>query len=305
MTIGKTGEKSLLPESVPSVGLTTDQSRIILRDKIITNLKSIAKKYDDEVNAQANAYAEKVTKGSFDSDEDLYQAAKESLDETYGQKKQKATERMQTSSDELSDKRLSLESDRTRALSRLAKQYDQKQDRLVEKLTKRGLASSSIATLAREEAATERAQAEAETDALYNKRIQTVDRKIEALTASYNAALKNFEVSYAMDLQDKIDRLKGKRDKLQSDYEKTRASDKKQAYNAYIEQQEQTNREYEQKEGDYSGAKKQNYEERYTYLLEELQGKNKKSVQKFILENDALLRSYLGLYYDRFVKEVT
>ena len=305
MIIGSSKNIDLIPSKSEKVKLTYDPTTVIPRDELFDNLKGIAQKYDREVRSRAKQYAEDAVTPEKVSDEELLAEAKQSLDNLYGQKRATAAENYQSKTDLLNEDKTGLEGDRARALGRVEETYDQKADKLAESIAKQGISHSSIAALAGEELQNERAKEKEDVNYLYDKRLNAVNGKIERLTDSYNVALQNYEIAYALELEKELAKLKTKRDRMESEYIKEHADDKEKAYYAYLEEEKQNNRAYEESEGDYTGAKKENFEERYDYLLDALNGKNKKSVQKFVKENEDALRSYLGLYYDRFVKEVS
>ena len=139
----------------------------------------------------------------------------------------------------------------------------------------------------------------------YDKKVQAVDAKIDRLKSSYETALENYEISYALQLEKEIARLQKKRDKMEDEYAKEHRSERDAAYDEYLEKDRVENKAYEDRTGDYTGAKRENYKERYNYLVDQLKDKNAKSVAKFISQYENTLRDYLGLYYEDFVKEVT
>ena len=307
MNIGLSRIKDFGPEKpLPDPIVNTDPASIIIYDDVLKGLKNIANEYDKDLRARARAYAEsEVTGETFDTDEELYLEAKNSLDALYGEKKAKSTRSYQSKTADLTASLSELENDRTRALVRTSEKYDDRADRLAEKVQKNGLTHSTVAPLAEAELADRRDRELEDLNYAYDKKIQAVDGKISRLNASYAEALKNYELTYAVQLEKELSRLQSKRDRLEKEYLKEHADDKQRAYDAYLTQEKRANRKYEESEGDYTGAKKDNYLKRYDYLAEQLEGKTKKSVKHFIKMNDAALREYLGLYYDRFVEEVT
>ncbi len=305
MIIGKTRDKILLPELPSSVDMTADPSKVILQNEILSNLDSIAKKYEKGLKQRARAYAEDAVKGVFESDEELMKRAEDSLGALYDEKRQKATDRFEKNDEELREKQAELASGRAEKMDRIAQEYDAKESRLAENLSRRGITHSSIADLSSEGLRAEMAEEEQAASALYDKKLGAVEEKIKLVKATYENALKNYEISYALELEKQLNTLIKKRDRMQSDYVKQHADDREKAYYDYINDDKQRNRVYEESEGDYFGAKKENYQERYDYLMDALAGKNKNSVKNFINQNEADLRAYLGLYYDRFVKEVS
>ena len=290
----------------PNVSIgNVDRSNVIVNDKVLKGLSEVANEYEKDLRARARQYAEETVAGHFDSDEELLSQAQASLDALYGEKRQKAEDKLVKQGDSLEADRFRLANDRARALARVAEEYEGKQDRMAEKLSKHGLNHSSIAPLAASDLRAKEAWATDDVNYRYDKRIAAVDAKITHLTETYEQALKNYELSYAVQLEKDLARLKSKRDRLADEYEKEHASEKRQAYYAYLDEQNKKDLEYEEREGDYAGLKKENYQARYDYLLSALQGKNKPRIQRFLSEAEPELREYLGLYYDRFVKEVS
>lgn len=286
--------------------INTDPASVIIYEDVLKGLKSIANEYDKDLRARARAYAESEVAGErFDTDDELYREAKSNLDATYGDKRAKTTDKYQSKTADLTASLSEIENDRTRALVRASERYDDKADRLAEKAQKNGLTHSSVAPLAEADLADRRDKELENVNYIYDKKIKAVDGKISRLNASYAEALKNYELTYAVQLEKELSRLQSKRDRLEREYMREHADDKQQAYDAYMAEERKANRTYEESEGDYAGAKKENYQKRYDYLAKQLEGKNQKSIKHFIKMNDAALREYLGLYYDRFVEEVT
>ena len=167
------------------------------------------------------------------------------------------------------------------------------------------MSHSSVADLSRREALSSYHAASRELNDQYDRKVQIIDRKMDRLNAEYKEALRSYEISYAIELEKKLADLTAKRDRLVDSYERTHDSKVKKAYNSYIKEEERAQNEYELSHGDYFGEKKENYLERYDYLVGELKGKKKSAVTSFLNENASELKSYLGVYYDAFVKEVS
>ena len=306
MIIGNRKSEIDNPKDTQPIEIEVDPNSVIRSTELISGLKSIADRYSTELRKQANAYADlQVGDSSADSDEALLQRAKETLDEIYGAKRDKKTNAFSDSSDALNEQKRTLGVDRALALEKVGDRYRVKEDTLSENMSKRGLTHSSVDPLAREALGEERNKELARVNYTYDKRIDTVDRKIERLTSSYEDALKNYEISYAIGLEKEIARLKSKRDRLADEYAKEHADDRQKAYDEYMTKERKANADFEEMQGDYTGLKKDNYTERYNYLVGELKGKSAKSVQNFINNYEYVLKEYLGLYYDAFVKEVT
>ena len=303
MIIGKTRDKIMTAD--PVVDISVDPSAIIRTADVLSGLKSIADKYTSSVNKKANAYADEAVKGSFDSDEELLRQAKETLDATYGAKKSKAESNYAFKSDELQEKKSGLSADRAYALDRVGDRYGEKAEKLTEDIAKRGLSHSTIADLAKRDLDERRSDELAHVNYVYDAKLKAVDSKIEHLTSAYETALKNYEIAYALALEKKIASLESKRDRLSEEYAKEHKDERSKLYGEYLAREKAQNEEYEAREGDYVGEKRENYLERYNYLVDQLTGKTAKSVANFIKSNESALKEYLGLYYDDFVKEVT
>ena len=305
MIIGKQFDKSLTSVDEPIPDISVDPNAVIRTAEVISGLKSIASRYTSDLKKQARAYAEEKVASALDGDTDFYSQAKDSLDEIYGAKREKATSDYAERSKELSQQKGEIGNRRASAIWRVSDRYDVKEGKLAEKLSKNGLNHSTIADLAKADLKEKRAREIARVGEIYDKRVEALDNKIDRLTSSYELALKNYEIAYAVQLERDIAKLQSKRDKMEEEYKKEHADDKDKAIAEYLENDRKENAEFEDCEGDYTGAKKENYTERYNYLVEQLSGKTAKSVANFIKNNEATLKEYLGLYYDDFVKEVT
>ena len=305
MIIGNMRQYSLNEPVLPVVDTSHDLSTVIHTKEVLSGLKSIADRYNRELDERANAYADEQVKGRFDSDDELLKQAKESLEEIYGAKKGKKTTDYVQNSGELEEKKDTLSVDRALALDRVGSRYDGKQSALAEDLSKKGLSHSSIADLAKQDLAEKRGEELAQVNYSYDKKVDAVNAKIDRLRSSYETALENYEIAYAVQLEKEIARLQKKRDNLQDEYAKEHKSERSVAYDEYLSKDREENLAYEDRTGDYTGAKRENYKERYNYLVDQLKDKNTKSVAKFISRYENTLRDYLGLYYEDFVKEVT
>ena len=304
MIIGNQRNKELDIE-IPKTDFAVDPNKVIVGEFIMDGLKGISKKYTDELKRQANEYASEAVKGEFASDDEIYEKAKESLTSLYGEKKSKAASEREQNVAELTQKKQKQTEEGKSAISALDDKYARSTDNLIEKMSRHGLLHSSIMDLSLEK---QQQSKQSETLALEKElqsKVGVIDQKISRLNASYEEALKNYEISYAIELEDKIAKLKTQRDRAVSAFEKTNASERKQAYDAFLEEDAARNREYEARTGDYTGAKQENYQERYDYVIDALAGKDKSAVSRFLKENEKALKNYLGLYYEKFVKEVS
>lgn len=287
---------------MPDLGEKTPKK--IKEEAIFRNLDSITKKYADSLSEKANAYADSIANGEFDSDDELLDKAKESLDELYNSKKEKIRNKTETSVDSLEEEIGDYQNDRARAQNKLTSRYEKAAEREKEDFAKKGISHSSIANLSAKALSSDYQRASKELDAGYDRKVQAIEAKINKLNAAYTDAMKNYEISYAIELEDKLDSLKKKRDQLVKTYEKEHQSDRKEAYDLYLAEEAKRNRDYEIANGDYLDEKKENYQERYDYLVGALAGEKASLVKQFVKDNEDKLKEYLGLYYDRFKEEV-
>ena len=135
--------------------------------------------------------------------------------------------------------------------------------------------------------------------------MQAIDEKIEKLNRAYEDAMRGYEISYAIELEDKVKKLKSQRDKLADKYYKERQTERDAIYEKALLRETSDDQVYEKTYGDYREDKKANVQERYDYLVNALKGKNSTAVAKFLKDYQSDLKHYLGLYYDRFVEEVS
>ena len=274
-------------------------------DEIFENLGKISQKYNDSMTAKANEYADGRIKGNFESDEELLAQAKESLDDLYGSKKEKLATKTAAQKDELGEKMIGYESDRDRAKEKVDARYKTAWGNQKEDLARKGISHSSIAELSGEKMREDYRKDVRAVDLSYDKKAKAIEEKIDKLTRAYDDAMKNYEISYAIELENRLGKLKSQRDKLEDQYYKEKQTEREKAYTEYIVKESSADREYESKYGDYREEKKANMRERYDYLKEALKDKSSDEISKFLADHGAEVKHYLGLYYDQFVREVS
>ena len=169
-----------------------------------------------------------------------------------------------------------------------------------------GLANSSIAgSIAEGIEDNKNIDVQSEIDKLTIKQ-ETLDAEIQTYERELDEALDNYEIKYAQDVQNRIDKLKAQlkdtNDKIikynneidakEAAYQEERAKFQAQQDALRAEQEA-----YEEKYG-YSGYKKENYEKRYEVALKYYDSLPKDTAISE-LNDDAELKQYLGLYYER------
>ena len=291
-----------IPLTDPASG-GSSKGASIKDESVISGLEEIQDKYQTSVKEKAKAYADRVVRGEFDSDDELYDKAEESLKGTYDAKRDALTREYESKVSDLNYDKDGYGADREKSKEKVKSAYQKAWYDNLDDLSRRGLSHSTIADLTSEEVKEGYRSAIRETDEAYDRKVQAIERKIQKADEAYNTALKNYEISYAIKLEDKLNRLKAERDRAVDKYEKEHQDDKQKAYDRYLINRSTQDKLYEDEYGDYLSEKKANYEERYNYLLSELQGKDKDEIASFIKRNEKTLRGSLGLYYDRFVEE--
>ena len=273
--------------------------------QVLEGLTDIAREYEEAVQAKAKEYADGKYSLDADSDEELREKAKEATEEIYRGKKESFADTRDAKTAALTAQKGEVGADRAAALRNLKKSYGKAESGLLESLSRQGLMRSSIGDLSRESLLAEQREAVQRTEERFDKKVAILDRKIEQANAAYESALKNYEIDYAIRMENKLARLQNERDRAVQAYEREHSEEKEKAYNAYLFQTEAENQRYEKEHADYTGDKKANYQARYKYLVDTLSAYDKTAVADFLSQNEAILQKYLGLYYDRFVKEVS
>ena len=130
MIIGKQFDKSLTSVDEPIPDISVDPNAVIRTAEVISGLKSIASRYTSDLKKQARAYAEEKVASALDGDTDFYSQAKDSLDEIYGAKREKATSDYAERSKELSQQKGEIGNRRASAIWRVSDRYDVKEGKL-------------------------------------------------------------------------------------------------------------------------------------------------------------------------------
>ncbi|HCU56592.1 MAG TPA: hypothetical protein DIC18_04615 [Clostridiales bacterium] len=281
-----------------------DKGNILHEDRILSDLKDISDKYAADLNKRANDYADKVVSGEFVSDEELLGQAKQSLDSIYGEKTKKLRSSTEEKTEALDLQKNEAAGDYANRQSALRERYEKAWDNNLESLSKKGMSHSSTAALTKDLLQSDYAADAAENERKYTEKVDGLERKIQKYNAAYEDALRNYEITYAIELEDKVAKLKKQRDQMVESYNKSHQSERQAAFDQYKDEELSRNKKYEEETGDYSGGKKQNYQERYEYLLSALDGKNKGRIDRFLEKYKNELKEYLGLYYDSFLEEV-
>ncbi len=98
-------------------------------------------------------------------------------------------------------------------LNALEQTYKKAAQNIDDDILKRGLARSSVAVNSKSELENERARRASDITGEYGKKIAEIDAEIAAVNSKLNAALNDFNLTYAVKLNEKLDELKSARDK--------------------------------------------------------------------------------------------
>ena len=176
-------------------------------------------------------------------------------------------------------------------------------------LLKRGLARSSIAANKQAALGESEAAAKAQIAAEYARAAGELGAKIQALTAQRQAALNDFDLSYATRLGERIAELRAERD------EKTAAALR---YNNSLAEKEHAARvdktmkesdlygealSQRQKENDLRQTGEGDYAALYAAIAEKLRGINKNDARDVVLNNPSVRASLNNTYYYKLYDE--
>ena len=294
--------KILPNKSLSDLGplVTSDPTRPILN-----GLSKIRKEYEDSVKVKAEEYAnEAISAPKAETDEELMEKAKNSIEGSFAAKKNKLEAKTERELNSLIEKKKSAYddySDKTRSVDR---SHSEKERQAFEALSRNGMTHSTVFELRKEQLADDHAYDRARLDAKIESEIRDLDGRIEETRNSYRSALASFEIDYAIALEDKLQKLIAKRDKAAQSYEKSKESKLGEKEREYVENLEKENEAYEEEFRDYAGEKKANYEKRLNFAVEQTKGLTKNQRDRFIKQNEDELRSFLGFYYAKFIKEI-
>ena len=294
--------RSLPKREISGVGplIDSDPTRPIL-----IGLSKIRNEYEEGVKIKAEEYANgAVSAPNAETDEELMEKAKDSIADSFAERKNKLETKTAKELDSLIERKKSAYddySDKTRSIDRL---HSDKERRAFEALSKNGMTHSTVFDLRKEQLADDHAYDRARLDAKLENEVRNLDGRIEETQRSYRSALASFEIDYALALEDKLQKLTAKRDKILQSFEKSKQSKLGEREREYVENLEKENEEYEKEFRDYTGDKRTNYEKRLNFAVEETKRLPKSQRDRFVRQNEDELRSFLGFYYPKYIKEI-
>lgn len=213
---------------------------------------------------------------------------------------------------ELESKKEIVTAESNEDIKELDKEYAELEKQLKNSLVEKGLYRSSIKTSQKEQTdKNKQSDMESIASNLSNK-LKEYDTNIQNLRDEEAVALDNLDLTFAQKLQSEIDKLLEQRQQEINDINKYN-NDLKQKELKYkedrakaIEEQlvQRMKDELEikklEEENGYAGEKAENYQQRYDMAYEFYSGLPKDVAVKMLNEN-AELRTYLGLYYGKLV----
>ena len=292
---------------------------------ILDDLKALDEEYknslpkEEEVDIDALFPAQSELKEleyEAESDEDI--AARAELENSL--KKQEETKKLE---DKLSEQIAVYDGNREKAeqtlkdgYEQLKSVYDELKKRTENDVLKRGLGRSSIATERLGALDEAHIKSAGKLQASYAETSKDIDDAIARLEADKNDALEKLDIKYALELEDRIAKLKADRDKTALEYQKYNDSVRKQneqakskrqkeidAYLAAREKQKteaQAKQDAYEKENGYTGEKGENYAKRYE-IASDFYSSLDPEIAYDALAASPNMKYYLGYYYDKLL----
>lgn len=217
---------------------------------------------------------------------------------------------------ELQEKSNATAEEKTASLKEIEDLYASLKSSAEKDALKRGLARSSIITERLNNYDISKAQSAAEIKTSYDKSIAEINDEIDSLNTEKEKSLEELDLSYASDLTERIEKLNAERDKLTAaavtannkiakqeaeykaeraeniaDYEAEKAKTEAKAAEELAE--------YESENG-YSGAKQENFSQRYNLALDFYMSLDADVAPK-ALEASSNMKYYLGNYYSKLL----
>ena len=287
---------------------TLNESKKASKRDMYDQLQSLQDEYDKENPVPTMPETLGLTKLEVVSktDEEIESQAKEELRPEVDQMIADKKASVEREISKIEDEKIANEKNSDAHISAIEEDADDDKKEARLNAVDKGVANSSIPDSVSEEIDTLKdMDVQAEIDKLTIKQ-ETLDAEIDTYQEELDKALDNYEIRYAQEVQNHIDKLKAQlKDTNDKIIKYNNEIDKKEsAYQAerakFQEQQKQLKAEQEAYEAEhgYSGYKKDNYERRYTVALSYYDDLPKATALEE-LERDESLKQYLGLYYDR------
>ena len=302
ITIGDGGKRISRPydteiQAQPAASTATDYG------SIIKGLQTIKEKYDSSLREKAKSYGRSgVEEKTFDTDDDLYARATSELDSKYTPKRTKVEEAFGTATESAKKEKAGLGSSYAGEVRSIRLKEDRQLASQAERAARRGVSDSSIARLEKAEIAANAENAVTAAGKYYADRVNALNDKIRRTKETYDDAMRGYEISYAIELEKKMEKYRAQRDKLLTEYERSVSKDEEKRIGEYLKEEGALNAAYERANGDYAGEKRANYNERYEYLQGELDKMTATERKGFLKAYDSILQDYLGLYYAKLQK---
>ena len=272
---------------------------------ILKGLQKIKDKYDASVAEKAREYGRSgITEKTFENDDEILSRATAETESKYSPKRVKKAALLNDTAEDVGREKASLGSQYEERLYKIRAQGNKNLMSHAEKMSRSGLSNSSIAGLKKEAIENDVDHTIMIEDQKYAGRINALNDKIRRARSSYEDAMRDYEISYAIELEKKVDKYTKERDRLIASYESSVDKESAKKEKEYLKEYEELNAAFEAENGDYAGDKKDNYRERYDYVLGEMANMTNKQKQNFVSIYGESLEGYLGLYYQNLLSSI-
>lgn len=248
-----------------------------------------------------------------ESDEDIVKRAQRATDSTKFAAQTKIKDRFEQAVDALKEDKTSARESLADSYSNLEKLYDELKEKANNDSIRRGLARSSVATNRIDALDRQHANSATEAEKAYIGEVAKIDGEISRLEREKDSALEQLDIKSAADLDASIAKLKGERDEKVEEYEKYNndirkkeaafQDDRQKKIDNYLKAEEARKKQKEEEQAEfekhfgYSGAKSENYSERYR-IAYEFYSSLSPDIAVDALKASPNMKYYLGNLYD-------
>ncbi len=204
--------KKLAKATSEEVSKDNESQSLSAKDELVNNFTGIDQKYNDALSAD-NGFKEtelnlERVEASKPSDEEIESTAKQSLNDYYNSGVANLKSSAEEESANLNNKIASETESATKQKESVSASYEQAKKEAENEAIKRGLARSSIIMKQLENYDTAKLNKISEIDKGLASTLTDLNDQISSLQTKLNESLNNFDLSYAVKLQDKINSLK-------------------------------------------------------------------------------------------------
>lgn len=297
-------------------------------NSVVDKLKELEKQYDDSLPKEEEPDLDslfpkesglKEIEYTPRTDDDIVKEAQGRIDLSKKQAVNNLDDKYQSAIDALAENKKAAGETLKQSYENLDKLYKQLREDANDNLLKRGIARSSIATGSMDALDASHLKSASDAGNAYSKAVADINDSIAKLERDKDSALSELDLKYAVELEEKINRLKDERDKTVEKYEKynNEIRQKNEAYEEnrqkkisdYLKksekdkfEKEKQQREYESQYG-YSGDKLKNYSERYQVAYD-FYSSLSPDIAADALKASPNMKYYLGEYYNKLLSSL-